>query len=262
MNRKATRLNVRHDQLVEYVSAKGRASVEELARRFRVSLATVRRDLIILERAGRLNRTHGGAIPSRTGVIEFAFSERGELYSKEKQAIGREVAEMIERGSTVALDSGTTTLEVAKALGGVEGLTVLTSSLAIASVLYGRRDVELVLLGGTAREDSPDLTGWLTEENLKRFLVDYAVVGADGVTGNGVYTRAMDLARICQAVLSAGRKSILVADHSKMGTRSFSRYASLSQFDQVVTDTGVSSATRKWLSRAARDVVYVKPEAS
>ena len=110
MNGKRTRVNVRNDQLIHYVTERGEASVEELAARFRVSAATIRRDLMLLEQAGHLRRTHGGAIPSRTGVVEFAFSERGEQHAEEKRAIGRRVAGMIEPGSTVALDSGTTTL--------------------------------------------------------------------------------------------------------------------------------------------------------
>ena len=244
--------------MVEYVAGEGGASVQDLARRFNVSAATVRRDLTMLERAGRLIRTHGGAILSKPGVVEFAFVERLDRHAEAKRAIGRKVAAMIEANSTLALDSGTTTLEVAKALVGIPGLTVLTSSLAIASVLYAHDTVEMVLLGGTGRRGSPDLTGWLTEENLKRFHVNYAIVGADGVTREGAYTRAVDLARICQCVLAAGETSILVADHSKIGVPSFSRYAALSQFNHVVTDASVPAGARRWLNRGAKNVVYAR----
>jgi len=253
------KMNVRHDRIVEYVASRGETPAGELASRLGVSLATVRRDLALLERAGRLVRTHGGALLSKAGVVEFAFAERSERFSAEKRAIARKVASMVPPGATLALDSGTTTTEVAKALAGTKGLTVLTSSLAIASVLYARDDVDMVLLGGASRKGSPDLTGWLTEENLKRFHVDYAIVGADGVTRDGAYTRALDLARICQAVLAAGRTSILVVDNSKIGTPSFSRYATLKEFDCLVTDTGVPAAARRWLNRAGNQVLYVRP---
>ena len=258
MGTRVTRINVRHDCIVEYVGARGNASVSELASHFRVSVMTIRRDLMLLEQAGRLTRTHGGAVLSKLGVVEFAFVERGELHSEEKHAIAREVASRIRPGSTLALDSGTTTLEVAKAVTSIERLTVLTSSLAIASVLCAQANVEMVLLGGTARKGSPDLTGWLTEENLKRFHVDYAIVGADGVTREGAYTTAVDLARICQAVMSAGSRSFLVADYSKIGRPSFSRYATLKQFDYIVTDARVPVADRHWLTGAAKNVTYVK----
>ncbi|MBI5092060.1 MAG: DeoR/GlpR transcriptional regulator [Candidatus Hydrogenedentes bacterium] len=251
-------MNGRHDRIVDFIGAKGEASVQELANEFNVSLMTVRRDLMLLEQAGRVTRTHGGAILSRPGVVAFSFLERGERCAAEKQAIAGVIAAMIKPGSTVALDSGTTTLEVAKAMAGIEGATVLTSSLAIAAELYTREGLETVLLGGAARKGSPDLTGWLTEENLKRFHVDFAVVGADGVTREGAYTTAVDLARICQSVLASGTTSILAVDHSKIGRPSFSRFAELNAFDHIVTDTAVPAASRRWLKAAAKNVIYAK----
>jgi len=251
-------MNVRHEQIVDYLGGNGEVSAQDLADRFSVSLASIRRDLVLLDQAGRITRTHGGAILSKPSVVEFAFMERGNVNARQKRAIARAVAAMIEPGKSVALDSGTTTLEVAKALAGIPGLTVLTSSLAIASVLYAQDAIETVLLGGTARRGSPDLTGWLTAENLKRFHVDYAIVGADGVTPEGVYTIALDLARVCEGVMETGSTCMLVADHSKIGRPSFCRYATVKQIDHVVTDNGVPGKERKWLNKLANDVTYVK----
>ncbi|MDQ1258074.1 MAG: hypothetical protein QG656_2683 [Candidatus Hydrogenedentes bacterium] len=258
MGEKTSRMNIRHSRIVDHIGAREEASVQELARRFGVSVMTIRRDLLLLEQAGRVTRTHGGAILSKPRIAEFAFVERGERYAEEKRAIARAAAARIEPGHTVALDSGTTTLEVAKTLAGIERLTVLTSSLAIASVLYAHENIETVLLGGTPRRGSPDLTGWLTEQNLRQFHVDHAIVGADGVIRDGAYTSAVDLSRICQAVLASGASSMLVADHSKIGRPSFSRYAGLDAFDLIVTDTGVPRAARRWLDQAAKKVVYAR----
>lgn len=257
MSRKTSGLNVRHEQIVETVAATGEVLAQSLARQFNVSLVTIRRDLLLLEEEGRIIRTHGGAVLSKAGVVEFAYVERGGQYAPQKRAIARDLANLIKPGSTLALDNGTTTLEVAKAVVGIPGLTVLTSSLAIASVLYAHEGLETVLLGGTARKGSPDLTGWLTTENIKRFHVDYAVVGADGVTPDGAYTTAVDLARVCEAVMSAGTQAILVTDHSKIGRPSFCRYASLKQFAQIMTDEGVPVSERKWLDQIAGRVTYV-----
>ena len=105
---------------------------------------------------------------------------------------------------TVALDTGTT-LEVSNAIAGIENLTVLTSSLAIASTLYARDTINLVLLGGKARRGSPDLAGWLTEENLKHFRVDVTMVGADGADRDGLYTNDESIARVTQAMIAGGR---------------------------------------------------------
>jgi DeoR family fructose operon transcriptional repressor len=251
-------MNRRHERIVEFIGVKSNASVQELADHFKVSLMTVRRDLKTLEQGGRLTRTHGGAILSRPGVVEFSFVERGERCAAEKRAIAAAAAAMIKSGSTVALDSGTTTLEVAKAMVGIGGITVLTSSLAIAAELYAHEGVETVLLGGSARRGSPDLTGWLTEENLRRFHVDFAIVGADGITRDGVYTTAIDLARICHSVLASGTTSILVVDHTKVGRPSFSRFAEVKEFDHIISDTGVPAKARRWLNSAAKNVIYVR----
>ncbi|MBX7254853.1 MAG: DeoR/GlpR family DNA-binding transcription regulator [Candidatus Hydrogenedentes bacterium] len=258
MGKSSRAANVRHGQIVGHLNGKGEVTAQELAEKFSVSLASIRRDLQQLEQVGSITRTHGGAILSKPGIVEFAFQERGNTNAPEKRAIARAVAAMIEPGSSVALDSGTTTLEVAKAIAGIPGLTVLTSSLAIASVLYAHDELETVLLGGTARRGSPDLTGWLTAENLTRFHVDYAIVGADGVTPDGVFTIALDLASVCEGVMQAGTQRILVVDHSKIGRRSFCRYAAVKQFDRIITDTGVRASERKWLKKLANDVLYVK----
>jgi DeoR/GlpR family transcriptional regulator of sugar metabolism len=258
MARKSGVANVRFERIVDFVNRNGEASAQALAEHFGVSPVTIRRDLMLLERSGRVTRTHGGAIPSKPGVVEFAFQERGARNAEEKHAIALAVALSLKPGCTVALDSGTTTLEVAKAISSLEGLTVLTCSLAIAAVLQAYDSVETVLLGGTLRRGSPDLTGWLTEETLQRFRVDYAIVGADGITPEGAYASAVDLARICEAVLKAGTSTVLVADHSKMGRPSFVRYATLKQFDRVVTDSGVPATARKWLNTSARQVEYVE----
>lgn len=261
MVEKSSKMNVRHDRIEKFIGSHGEVSVQEIANHFEVSLMTVRRDLMMLEEVGRIRRTHGGAILSKPGIVEFAFTERFEQHTYEKQAIAQEVSRMIQPGSTVAIDNGSTALAVAegltKAFSG-QPLTILTCSLAIASVLYAHDNIDLVFLGGTPRKGSPDLVGWLTEENLRRFQVDYAIIGADGVTPDGVYARVIELTRICQSILKSGRTSILTVDHSKINKASFSKYASLRQIDHVVTDTLVSAKDRSWLNRLARNVIYVE----
>ena len=257
---KNAKMNVRHDHIEKYIGVHGEVTVQEIANHFQVSLMTVRRDLMILEEAGRIRRTHGGAILSKPGIVEFSFTERFEQQSHEKHAIGHAVSRLIQPGSTVAIDNGSTALAVAeeltKAFSG-KPLTILTCSLAIASVLYAHDNIELVFLGGMPRKGSPDLVGWLTEENLKQFHVDYAIIGADGVTPDGAYARVIELTRICQAILKSGNTSILAVDHSKIGQPSFSRYASLKQIDYLVTDSLVNEKNRQWLKQLVRNVIYV-----
>lgn len=248
----------RRSQIAGMCAAEGEVSVEDLARRFGVTPMTIRRDLAALEAGGRLVRTHGGAVLARPGIIEFQFREQGLRHAAEKRAIAARVARHIEPGMTITLDTGTTALEVAHAIAGKTPLTVLTSSLVIASALYARDGIELVLLGGTARKGSPDLSGWLTEQNLGHFRVDVAVVGADGADPDGVYTTDGAVARVSATMIANARKCILAMDHSKFERAAFVQFAKWRAFHAVVTDTAVPRHVRRWLAKTGPDVAYVQ----
>lgn len=248
----------RQEEIVSLVSKNGEVSVAKLARRFRVSEMTVRRDLAELYRSGRLRRTHGGAVSSRAGVAEFLFQQKRNLHAAQKRAIGRRVSEMVKPGMTVCLDTGTTTLEVARALSGTDNLTVLTTSLVIAAELHTQDNIDLILLGGNVRKNSPDLTGPVAEENLSRFRADIAVIGADAVTADGVFTTDVRVARLTKAIADSAKMVVLATDSSKFGKTAFARYASFEDIDCVVTDIGCPRSARNWLRRKACKVVYVR----
>ena len=251
-------MNARQRRILDVLSQNGEVFVQELAQRLKVTTMTIRRDLQILEHLGSLSRTHGGAVLSSAGIIEFSFMKKGEDHGAEKRAIAARVAAMVESGMSVTLDTGTTCLEVAKAINGIRNLKVLTSSLAIASALYARDNIDLVLLGGKARKGNPDLTGWLTEENLKHFRADMAILGADGADRDGIYTTDEAVAHVSQGMIACAGAAVLAADHSKFGKPSFLKYASWPDFDYVVTDTGLSADVRRWLQRVAKNVVYAQ----
>ncbi len=246
----------RHAKILDRLAADGEASVQALADGFGVSVMTIRRDLAELEARGELTRTHGGAMLSRAGIIEFSFKDKAERNADEKHAIAREAAKLVGSGMTLTLDTGTTTLEVARAIAHIPGITVLTSSLAIASALYGRPNISLVLSGGAVRTGSPDLSGWLTEENLKRFRVDLACIGADGADREGVFTTDVNVARVSQAMLASAHETVLVADHTKFEKPAFVRFAPWSDINRVITGTATPSRMRTWLEKAVQNVTY------
>jgi len=248
--------NSRQAAIVNLLAENGDVTVQSLARRFGVSEMTIRRDLMLLERAGELTRTHGGAVLSKAGIIEFSFKKKERECAEEKRAIAREAAALVHPGMAVTLDTGTTTLEVARAIARVKPLTVLTSSLAIASVLHAHDPIELVLLGGTARKGNPDLTGWITEENLKRFCVDVAFIGADGVSPDGVYTTEMSIARVSQAMLAGSKHNVLVLDHRKFEQPSLVRFSSWDEIHRIITDNRVPAPTRKWLRKLGKPITF------
>lgn len=253
---------IRRSSILEIVARSGEVSVENLARQFGVSVMTIRRDLAHLSRAGRLSRIHGGAVPSRAGVIEFSFHEKGNRRAVQKRAIASKVAAMVSPGMAISLDTGTTTLEIARALSGTSGVTVLTTSLAIASVLYANDNIELVLLGGNVRKNSPDLMGPLTEDNLKRFRIHLAVLGADAVTPDGIFTTDIGISRISRAMVENADNVVLAVDSTKFTQTAFVKCVSLQEIDRLVTDDGCSEDIRAWLEEAIDEVVYVSTNAN
>lgn len=235
-------------------------TVEALAQEFHVSPITIRRDLDALAADGPITRTHGGAVLSRAGVIEFAFLNRAQDHQAQKQALARRVAEVVQPGMTVVLDTGTTTLEVARAIAGTPDLRVLTSSLAIASALQAQDNLDLVLLGGSVRHQSPDLSGPLTEDNLRLFRPDLAILGADAVDRDGAYTSDLGVAGISRAMIAVARESWLVVDSSKFTRRAFVQFADWGQIAHLVTDTALSDEDRQWVSERTGAVHLVEPQ--
>ena len=252
-------MNRRQADTLELLGDRKQVSIRDLAERFGVTTVTIRRDLDLLERQGRLMRTRGGAIPTHAGVVEFSFAEKERKNAAQKKAIARAVASEIGPGMRIALDTGTTTLEVARAVArAVEDITVLTTSLAVASTLHARENVELVLMGGTVRKSAPDLVGVIAERNLASFKVDLAVLGADAASEDGVFTTDMAVARISQAMMSGAARKLLAADSSKFAASALFKYAEWSEFDEVVTDAGAPAGVREWLGARARSVRYVE----
>lgn len=250
-------MNPRHQKILDRLHAQGEVAVQELAEAFGVTPMTIRRDLDFLAEQNRLTRTHGGAMRSSSAVIEFAFLERSRERIAEKQAIARAAAALVEPGMTLVLDTGTTTLEVARAIAGVPDLTVLTSSLAIASALYGRENLSLILLGGGVRRNSPDLSGPLTEDNLRRFRTHLAILGADALDCDGLYTSDQAIAAVSRAMIASAEETVLVADSDKIARRAFVHFAEWPDITHLVTDGGVGEDERRWLAKSGVDVRVV-----
>lgn len=254
-------MNRRQADILELLASRGELEVAAMARRFRVTQATIRRDFQYLEDEGHLVRSHGAAIPSPAALAQLAFTRKGQKSEAQKRAIGRAVAGEIKPGMTVALDTGTTTLEVAKAIADIPTIKVLTTSLPIAAVLHAQENIEVILMGGTVRRNDPDLSGALTEENLRRFRCDIAVLGADAAGREGLFTADMATARAAQAMISGARRRFAAIDSTKFAARGLFRYAPWEEFAAIYTDTAISPADRDWLKKLPLQVHYVEKEA-
>jgi DeoR/GlpR family transcriptional regulator of sugar metabolism len=241
----------RQRRIEQFLESRGACSVEDLARELDVSDMTIRRDLRRLAEAGRLVRTHGGAAPAAQVMFEFQFLRRIRQHKREKEQIGAAAARLVAPGQSVLLDSGTTTLALARRLCNHPGLAVITTSLPIAAALQHAAGVQTLLLGGFVRRDTPDLGGPMTESNLENLRADLAYVGADGIDLDGsVYNGSIETARMLSKMISCAAAAYVVADSSKIGRTALMKYADLRALKGLITDSSVSLEQRDALRSA------------
>lgn len=212
------------------------ASLEELSQHVAASVSTVRRDLSIMEAAGSLRRTHGGARIIAPKTDEFAFSTRDEHQLSEKEAIGKACAALIPSHQSVILDAGTTVYHVARHLEG-KAPQIVTNSLPVANLFASASQVEVILAGGVIYPRLGVLVGPMTVEAFSKMRADIAIMSAGGITLEGITNSHALLIDIQRAMLKAAQKIIFCLDHTKFGRQSVSPLCGLDMVDTIVTDS-------------------------
>ena len=219
----------RRAQILHIVRREGHARVNDLANRFKTSTATVRNDLNELHQRGLLLRSHGGAVMPDTVQRESPVHERLKAHSEEKRRIGAMAATLISDGETIILDSGTTTLEIARQIKNKRGLQIITNGVNIAAELLDARGVQTFIVGGTVRGESASIIGRSTEDMLDQLRADKLFLGGPGCDPEfGVSGPNLEETMVNRAMLRISREIILVADASKFFKRSMSRIAPFS----------------------------------
>lgn len=230
----------RQEKIIELLRKNSRITVAELARNFQVSEVTVRRDMDSLAKAGKVLRTYGGAISSEKIVYEFSFREKLQKNIKEKEKIAELSASLIKEGDRILMDTGTTTLQVAKCLSLKKNITIVTASLPIVSALSGNSNIEIILLGGEFQHNGFDLVGSITEKQLKNIHVDKSFQGVAGIDlKQGFFTTDFRIARISELMIKAAEEVIIVADHTKFNRKSFVLFGKLEEADTIITSKDI-----------------------
>lgn len=229
--------SLRQEGVLTLLRERTSASIAEMAHAFSVSEMTVRRDLERLVETGHVIRTPGGARLARSLSFEKTFAERLQRMASAKERIGRAAAALVKEGESVVLDSGTTTLCIARAMRGHRNIVVVTLSLPVVEELGGEESIRLELTGGVYRRSSHDLTGAAVSEALAGVRADKVFFGAAALSFEyGVMVYDPEAPR---ALLSAAAERILVVDSGKIGQEALYRYAGLEACDCVITDPGV-----------------------
>ncbi len=228
--------NSRQAQIVALLRRLGRVDVEALASQFGVAVQTIRRDLNELSEARQVVRVHGGAIVA-SGVENLSYEARQLVAQPQKRLIGEAAGRLIPDSSSLFINIGTTTEEVAKALGGHSGLLVITNNLHVANELYRNKAIEVFLTGGTVRQSDGGIVGAVTVSQIEQFRVDIAVIGTSAIDLSGTLLdfdiREVEISR---AIVKHARKVFLVSDSSKFSRAAPVRIAHLSEIDVFITD--------------------------
>jgi DeoR/GlpR family transcriptional regulator of sugar metabolism len=246
----------RLEKICELMSRNSSVSVAHLSRLFKVTEMTIHRDLIKLEQANAVRKTYGGAVPAERMIFEFDFAARRKANQKAKQAIAREAVKLIKPGNRIILDTGTTTLELAYLLKDFRNLTVITPSLAVASVLQFSKGVQTILLGGIIREGSPDLTGSVTEATLEMFAADIAFQGADGISLTGeMFNADMRIAVVDRKMRQRAAKTYILCDSSKINKTDVASNGTLSEMDALFTDSKIEQKQLAQLRKKTKIII-------
>lgn len=249
----------RRERILSALEAARFLSVKQLAHRTGASESTIRRDLAELEREGLIVRTRGGAgISSGVGGIsaEMSKAARSQKRAAEKAAIGRTAARLVEAVSTVILDAGTTTLEVARALRPQERLRVVTDSLDIAWELRDRENVTVILTGGILRKGAYNLYGSMAEQALAGLHAELCVMGCSGLTlKEGLTKHDIEAEFVRKRMVEAAHRLMVVADSTKLGVTGLVSICALEEIDVLITDKEISPEFKQMLEEHGVEVI-------
>ena len=232
----------RRSQLVQLVGEQGFCTIAELSAAFAVSDMTIRRDIRILTREQVLRGVHGGGtvLPS-TAMAGTEFNARAAKMRAAKRAIALRALDFVSRSSAIALDAGTTTLELAQVLPADAGVKVATHSLSVVNALMRREHHDVICLGGTLHPSTESFAGPATIAAISDLHVRTFFLAASGLRASGVYCGNDFDAVTKRSLIAVADEVVLLTDSSKFSISAMVRVCALSGLNRVVTDDGISA---------------------
>ncbi|MFJ6133388.1 DeoR/GlpR family DNA-binding transcription regulator [Janibacter terrae] len=246
----------RQQRILEMARAHGRVEVLALSSDLGVTTETVRRDLTALERRGSVRRVHGGALPVERLEVEPPLATRATQNAQTKRRIAARALDELPTEGAILLDGGSTTRALAELLPDREGLTVVTNSIDTAVILQGHTHTGLYVLGGRVRGRTGACVGaWVTSA-LADVCVDVAFLGTNGFSPTrGMTTPDQAEAVAKRAMVSAARRTVVLADSTKSGDDHFHRFADGGSIDLLITDEDLDTDTAAALGAEGMAVV-------
>ena len=238
----------RHQIILDILNKEKYLEVLDLCKLLDVSAVTIRKDLKFLEEKGLLFRTHGGASLDNPYINEKAVNEKEKISVEEKNGIAQTAAKLIDENDSIMIASGTTVQALAKFIVPKNKLTVITSSLHVVLHLINHKNIEILQLGGYIRHSSASVVGNYATQILENVSCSKLFLGVDGIDLDyGLSTTSLEEAQLNKKMLASAQKTIVLADSSKFGKKSFAKICGIEKVDQIITDAGVSSSLIKKL---------------
>jgi DeoR family transcriptional regulator of aga operon len=246
----------RRETILTALTGQASVQVSELATQLKVSAVTIRSDLSALESQGLVIRSHGAAMLARMPPTEHTVSQKDAFNHEQKERIGAWAARLVKPGENIIIDSGTTTLSLARHLRDAHEVTVMTNGLNIAWELAKAPGVDLILTGGLLRKQSLSIQGLQAEACLQAYSFDKLFLGVDGLDLHfGLTTHHEAEASLNHKMVDHARKVIVLADASKFGVISLHRIAQLDRVHTVITDGAISAQYRDGLRNAGIELL-------
>jgi DeoR family transcriptional regulator, aga operon transcriptional repressor len=235
----------RRDAILQLLTRHGTVQVSSLVQQFDVSAVTIRSDLSAIEAQGLASRSYGGATLARTPPPEQSVTQKDAIHPERKEGIGALAATLVQDGDNIIIDSGTTTISLARQLRSGRQATVMTNGLNIAWALSDVPGVELILAGGPLRKHSLSIQGSQAEATLQAYSFDKLFLGVDGFDLQfGLTTHDEAEASLNRMMVERAKKVIVLADASKFGRVCLHRIVQLERVHTVITDASISGEYR------------------
>jgi len=248
----------RHQIILDKINKEKYLEVLDLCELLNVSAVTIRKDLKFLEEKGLLFRTHGGASLENPYINEKPINEKEKISVEEKNGIAQAAAQLIAENDSIIIASGTTIQALAKFISPKNKLTVITSSLYVVLHLINHKNIEILQLGGYIRHSSASVVGNYATQILDNISCHKLFLGVDGIDLDyGLSTTSLKEAQLNKKMLASAQKTIVLADATKFGKKSFAKICGIDEVDEIITDKGISDLTVKALQEKGVSVNIV-----
>lgn len=227
----------RQEKILELLSINNVVTISELAETFNISIETIRRDLNILEKQGKIEKVYGGAKAKDSCSGETAFEKRMVSKQSQKESIGKKCSEFVKDGDTIFIDSGSTTYHIARYLKNNKNVTIITNSIAVVNEVIDT-DCDIIIIGGKIRQNERSIVTYDHLFNFSELNIQKSFICASGITvENGISDYSMQEIVTRKKIIERSQEVFVAADSSKFGRNVTMNISTLDNIDYIITDS-------------------------